>query len=314
MNSTPLVSVLVPVYNVEKYLDECIDSIESQTYKNLEVIFVNDGSTDSSLDILNRRKHNNYVVISQQNSGSASARNTCMHYAKGEFLTFLDSDDMLLPGAIADMVEAALNNNADIVRGRFVRFSSKSEQLFSQAYPDDIVEFRKAFLDWGNYPLSICGALFRQSLFTDNDLTFYDGLNFGEDFGMNCRAAYFAERVVNIDSVVYRYRINEQSMTQAYKERYACELFEISDRIKAFYESKPDAEIYADVMKRGRARMKTIALLQLPKDISPKYAHVFPELRDAKGLPLSLRLKLRAMEHNCRLILRIIHKLEGIFK
>lgn len=314
MNSTPLVSVLVPVYNVEKYLDECIDSIESQTYKNLEVIFVNDGSTDSSLDILNRRKHNNYVVISQQNSGSASARNTCMHYAKGEFLTFLDSDDMLLPGAIADMVEAALNNNADIVRGRFVRFSSKSEWLFSQAYPDDIVEFRKAFLDWGNYSLSICGALFRQSLFTDNDLTFYDGLNFGEDFGMNCRAAYFAERVVNIDSVVYRYRINEQSMTQVYKERYANELFEISDRIKAFYESKPDADLYTDVMKRGRARMKTIALLQLPKDISPKYAHVFPELRDAKGLPLCLRLKLRAMEHNNRTLYKIIHKLEGIFK
>lgn len=314
MNSTPLVSVLVPVYNVEKYLDECIDSIESQTYKNLEVIFVNDGSTDRSLDILNRRKRNNYIVISQQNSGSASTRNTCMHYAKGEFLTFLDSDDMLLPGAIADMVEAALNNNADIVRGRFVRVSSKSEQLFSQASPDDIVEFRKAFLDWGNYSLSICGALFRQSLFTDNDLTFYDGLNFGEDFGMNCRAAYFAERVVNLDSVVYRYRINEQSMTQAYKERYANELFEISDRIKAFYESKPDADLYTDVMKRGRARMKTIALLQLPKDISPKYAHVFPELRDAKGLPLCLRLKLRAMEHNNRTLYKIINKLEGIFK
>lgn len=314
MNSTPLVSVLVPVYNVEKYLDECIDSIESQTYKNLEVIFVNDGSTDKSLDILDRRKRNNYIVISQQNSGSASTRNTCMHYAKGEFLTFLDSDDMLVQGAIADMVEAALNNNADIVRGRFVRVSSKSEQLFSQASPDDIVDFRKAFLDWGDYSLNIWGALYRRSLITDNGLTFYDGLNFGEDFGMNCRMAYFAERVVNIDSVVYRYRINEQSMTQAYKERYACELFEISDRIKMFYESKPDAEIYADVIKSGRARMKTITLLQLPKDVSPKYAHVFPELRDVKGLPLSLRLKLRAMEHNNRTLFRIIHKLERIFK
>lgn len=314
MNSTPLVSVLVPVYNVEKYLDECIDSIESQTYKNLEVIFVNDGSTDRSLDILNRRKRNNYIVISQQNSGSAFTRNTCMHFAKGEFLTFLDSDDMLMPYAISDMVEAALESNADIVRGRIARFSSKSEQLFSQASPDDIVEFRKAFLDWGEYPLSIVCALYRRTLFTDNELTFYDGLNFGEDFGMNCRVAYFAKRVANIDSVVYRYRVNEQSMTQAYKEHYAKELFEISDRIKAFYESKPDADLYTDVMKRGRARMKTIALLQLPKDISPKYAHVFPELRDAKGLPLSLRLKLRAMEHNNRTLFRIIHKLESIFK
>lgn len=314
MNSTPLVSVLVPVYNVEKYLDECIDSIESQTYKNLEVIFVNDGSTDSSLDILNRRKHNNYVVISQQNSGSASARNTCMHYAKGEFLTFLDSDDMLLPGAIADMVEAALNNNADIVRGRFVRVSSKSEQLFSQASPDDIVEFRKAFLDWGDYSLNIWGALYRRSLITDNGLTFYDGLNFGEDFGMNCRMAYFAERVVNIDMVIYRYRINQDSMTVAFKEIYATELFEISDRIKAFYEEKADGEVYSNVIKNGRAKIKSVMLFQLPADISPKYAGVFPDLQKGKDLSFFTLIKLRAMEHNCRLIFRIIHKLEGIFK
>lgn len=200
------------------------------------------------------------------------------------------------------------------MRGRIVRFSAKSEQLFSHASPDDIIEFRKAFLDWGEYPLNVWGALYRRILFSENGLTFYDGLNFGEDFGMNCRVAYFAKRVVNIDSVVYRYRINELSMTQAYKEHYATELFETSDRIKAFYESKPDAKIYADVIKRGRARMKTIALLQLPSDISPKYAHVFPELRDAKGLPLCLRLKLRAMEHNHRTLYKIIHKLEGIFR
>ena len=314
MDSTPLVSVLVPVYNVEKYLDDCIDSIEKQTYENLEVIFVNDGSTDGSLDILNRRKRDNYIIISQENSGLATTRNTGLQHAKGTYLTFLDSDDTLVPDAIANMVEVAMSSGADIVRGRIVRFSSKSEQLFSQASPDDIIEFRKAFLDWGEYPLNVWGSLYRRSIFTDNDLTFYDGLNFGEDFGMNCRAAYFAKRVINIDAVVYRYRINEQSMTQAYKEHYANELFEISDRIKAFYESKPDAEIYADVIKRGRARMKTITLLQLPSDDSPEYAHVFPELHDAKGLPLCLRLKLRAMEHNHRALYKIIHKLEGIFR
>lgn len=314
MNSTPLVSVLVPVYNVEKYLDECIDSIESQTYKNLEVIFVNDGSTDKSLDILDRRKRNNYIVISQQNSGSAFTRNTCMHFAKGEFLTFLDSDDMLMPYAISDMVEAALESNADIVRGRIARFSSKSEQLFSQASPDDIVEFRKAFLDWGEYPLSIVCALYRRTLFTDNELTFYDGLNFGEDFGMNCRVAYFAERVVNIDSVVYRYRINQDSMTVAFKEIYATELFEISDRIKAFYEEKADGEVYSKVIKNGRAKIKSVMLFQLPADISPKYAGVFPDLQEGKDLSFFTLIKLRAMEHNCRLIFRIIHKLEGIFK
>lgn len=310
----PLVSVLVPVYNVEKYLDECIDSIEKQTYKNIEVIFVNDGSTDRSAEVLKRREKNGYIIVYQQNSGLATARNTSLKYATGDFLTFLDSDDMLRHDSISNMVEAALKIDADIVRGRIVRFNSKWERLFSKSSSDDIIEFRKAFLDWGEFPLNIWGALYRRTLFTDNELTFYDGLNFGEDFGMNCRVAYFAKRVANIDSVVYRYRVNEQSMTQAYKEHYANELFEISDRIKAFYESKPDADLYTDVMKRGRARMKTIALLQLPKDISPKYAHVFPELRDAKGLPLCLRLKLRAMEHNNRTLYKIIHKLEGIFK
>lgn len=310
----PLVSVLLPVYNVEKYLDACIDSIEKQTYKNLEVIFVNDGSTDKSLDILNGRKRDNYIIISQKNSGLATTRNVGLRYANGTFLTFVDSDDMLVPDAIANMVSTALENDADIVRGRIIRFSSNTEQLFSQPSPDDIVDFRKAFLDWGEFPLNVWGTLYRRSLFTDNDLTFYDGLNFGEDYGMNCRAAYFAKRIANIDSVVYRYRINGQSMTQTYKERYAKDLFEISDRVKAFYESKPEAEIYADVIKRGRARMKTITLLQLPGDVSPRYAQVFPELCEAKGLPFILRLKLRAMEHNYRTIYKIIHKLEGFFR
>lgn len=314
MNSTPLVSVLVPVYNVEKYLDECIDSIESQTYKNLEVIFVNDGSTDRSLDILNRRKRNNYIVISQQNSGSASTRNTCMHFAKGEFICFLDSDDMLTPAAIEKMVEVALENEADIVRGRLVRFTTDTEQSFKQSSPDDVVEFRKAFLEWSSFQTGVCGGIYRRSLFSENDLWFYEGLNFGEDFAMNCRVAYFAKRVANIDMVIYRYRINQDSMTVAFKEIYATELFEISDRIKAFYEEKADGEVYSNVIKNGRAKIKSVMLFQLPADISPKYAGVFPDLQKGKDLSFFTLIKLRAMEHNCRLIFRIIHKLEGIFK
>lgn len=91
----PLVSVIIPVYNVGKYLDECIESILSQTISNFEIILVDDGSTDDSLNICNKYKNKNVIVIHQENSGVSAARNAGIKVAKSEFITFVDGDDWL---------------------------------------------------------------------------------------------------------------------------------------------------------------------------------------------------------------------------
>ena len=113
------VSVIVPVYNVEKYLEQCLNSIINQTYKNIEIIIVNDGSTDNSLDIIerfrNKNKNKSIKVISQENKGISEARNTGLKNAVGEFILFVDSDDYLELNCIARSVETIINDRSEIV-------------------------------------------------------------------------------------------------------------------------------------------------------------------------------------------------------
>lgn len=111
-----LVSIIVPVYNVEKYLERCLDSLISQTLKEIEVICINDGSTDSSGQILSRyaQKDNRIRVINQENAGLSAARNTGLNVAKGEFIGFVDSDDWIDKDFYEKLYNAAITNDCDI--------------------------------------------------------------------------------------------------------------------------------------------------------------------------------------------------------
>lgn len=124
----PLVSVIIPIYNGSQWLNECIQSVLNQSYQNIEVICINDGSTDSSRDIIayyldvDRR----VALIEQENSGSSSARNKGINYAKGEWLLFLDADDCLSDHAIEELLYCTRENKADYVIGRY---SKKQDEL-----------------------------------------------------------------------------------------------------------------------------------------------------------------------------------------
>ena len=110
-------SVIVPVYNVEKYLERCVDSVINQNYPNIEIILVDDGSKDSSgkiCDIL-AAKDNRIKVIHQQNGGLSAARNTGIDNATGEYIDFLDSDDELLPNVFNDLIPLLEYNNLDLI-------------------------------------------------------------------------------------------------------------------------------------------------------------------------------------------------------
>ena len=113
----PKVSVIVPVYNVEKYLQKCLDSLVNQTFNDIEIICVNDGSTDNSLEILNlyAQKDERVIVINKENGGLFSARHEGMKYIKGEYTIFVDSDDWVSEHLIEDCLETANSSNSDIV-------------------------------------------------------------------------------------------------------------------------------------------------------------------------------------------------------
>ena len=129
-NQKPLVSVIVPVYNVEKYLEECLDSIINQTLEDIEIICVNDGSTDNSLKILKKyaKKDNRIKIINQKNCGLGCARNSGLNQSQGDYIFFLDSDDYLNPNILEKLYPKALESHSEI--GKLSHFDLTSFILY----------------------------------------------------------------------------------------------------------------------------------------------------------------------------------------
>ena len=137
MEQQELISVIIPVYNVEKYLRECIDSVLNQSYQNLEIILVDDGSTDSSGEICDEYEKQDIRirVIHQKNQGLSGARNTGFQNANGEYVYFLDSDDWIVPEAIKCLVKRAEEESADVVFFEAFSFEDgKPEQTTTKGY------------------------------------------------------------------------------------------------------------------------------------------------------------------------------------
>lgn len=127
----PLISIIVPVYNIEDYLDRCVESIVNQTYQNLEIIMVDDGSTDGSVQKCDEwaKKDNRIIVIHKENGGQASARNEGLRIAKGEFIGFVDSDDCIDRSMYESMHKIILENDCEIVECSIKQFSAQSDEL-----------------------------------------------------------------------------------------------------------------------------------------------------------------------------------------
>ena len=129
----PKISIIIPVYNAEQYLEECLLSISQQTFTDFEILAINDGSTDRSLEILKKyqEKEPRLKVFSQVNKGVSAARNLGLDNAKGDYITFVDADDWLHPETIEKYIEIAEKENSDIVISQFLTKKSSEKQASS---------------------------------------------------------------------------------------------------------------------------------------------------------------------------------------
>ena len=136
ISNNPLVSVIIPVYNVEKYLRQCLDSVLAQTYTKYEVLLIDDGSTDSSADICREycKKDSRFKLYQKQNGGASSARNLGLENASGDYLFFLDSDDWIDVDSINKMVHIALHENVDFVFSEAIAFDDKTGKTYLDKY------------------------------------------------------------------------------------------------------------------------------------------------------------------------------------
>lgn len=241
MYDQPLISVIIPVYNVEQYLSQCLDSIIEQTYQNLELVCVNDGSPDRSSDILEKyaAKDERILVITQENKGLSGARNTGIRHAHGKFIMFVDSDDWIEPETCEAAVSAALKYDADLVMWSYAREyenSSKEkymfwedETVFEEAEVKSKLHRRLCGLygeelkhpEYANSIETAWGKLYLAERIVENHVEFVDTKEIGtEDALFNLYVLGYIERAVYLRRCYNHYRkTNQGSLTKTYNEK-----------------------------------------------------------------------------------------------
>lgn len=235
----PLVSVIVPIYNMEKYLAQSLDSLVCQTYRNLEIILVNDGSVDSSLKIAKdyECKDKRIVVVSKPNGGLSSARNCGLRHATGEYIGFLDSDDWIAHDYYEKLLSALIKNKADIAYASIVRVTNGCEKPLATHESRALTSFEEMMLYQNNG--SVWSKLFKRDLIfrgTDLENLFPEGLHF-EDNEFLVKAMYRAKKMVLVPETTYYYRNTPTSIVnnKKYSDKNRNDGLVIAKRIDDYF-------------------------------------------------------------------------------
>ena len=206
------VSILIPVYGVERYIAECAHSLMRQTYEDIEYIFVNDCTQDRSIDVL-RQALEQYperalqvtIIDHEQNRGVAGARLTALNVATGEAVLMVDSDDYVALNAVEQLVDAMISSQADVVDGGYAIVSNGKAAQEHLPLHVSCDKYLKTILCQNIEPNRIWGRLIKRSLFINNAISFTEGVDYGEDFSVLPRLLVHATRGW-IDACLYYYR------------------------------------------------------------------------------------------------------------
>ena len=225
------VSVVIPVYNVEKYLRECINSVLKQTYENIEIILIDDGSTDSSGQICDEFNSNSKVkIVHKKNAGLGFARNSGIEIATGKYIMFLDSDDYIKDDMVEIMLREITNKNADFCKSGFIKINDNRSELFTRNYNYCFFENNdlknKMFpLMLGSLPdkrdsIEMCATstLYKLNVILNNNIRFPSERELiSEDLIFNMEFVEKAKSGLIIPYCGYYYRTNPNSLTKKYK-------------------------------------------------------------------------------------------------
>ncbi len=244
----PIVSVVVPVYNVREYVTACVRSITAQTYKNLEIILVDDGSTDGSGELCDElaKEDCRIRVLHKSNGGLSSARNAGIEDAKGSFLTFVDGDDGLAARCVEQLMAVHMQTGADMTVGDFSRkeeaLTPKGEERQTVFQAEEVIcEMLK-----DKFPVSACAKLYKRELFAK--LRFPEGWIY-EDYALVPKVVAEANKVAYVCSNVYYYRLNLQSITGCDFNPKRMQFFQVAQEMERYF-----AEQFPRLLKKAKLR------------------------------------------------------------
>lgn len=299
----PKVSIIITVFNREKYIEECARSLFEQSLNDIEYIFVNDASTDKSIDILNKTVKDYptrvpfiKIINLDKNGGVANARNIGIENTTGDYIIHTDSDDWVDRNMYEQLYEKAIETNADIVGCNICHEFPKGTSYLIQHYNETTNDNIRSLIRGEIHP-SLCTSLTKTRIIKDNNLHFPTGLNMGEDLYFNLLTYLHANKIVNINSAPYHYRHTPDSSSFKHTRKTIDSGIAISMKIE---ELMKDIGRY-DEFKEDINYRKFMMKLSLVKDFDNKddYSYwltIFPETHryiwDYKEIDWKLRIEL----------------------
>lgn len=302
MKEQPLISVIIPVYNVERYLAQCLDSVIRQTYENLEIICVNDGSKDGSLKILQEYAHKDTRVrmLDKKNAGVSSARNDGLAFAEGSYIMFVDSDDWIEPRTCETAIRGMRTYDADIVMWSYV---SETESRSSQKviFPETTVfekeevrtKLHRRFVGAMGEELShpelvdslcpVWGKLYKRSLVEKSGARFVDLSEIGtyEDGFFNLEVFGEVNRAVYLAEYLYHYRRDTTaSVTSGYNPQLFNQWQRLYDRMESYIQAKQLGGIYHAALENRIA----LGILGLGLNITASNQSIAGKVKEIHGI------------------------------
>lgn len=222
LRDTAKISVIIPVYNAEKYLDKCLESLENQTLEDIEIVCVNDGSKDNSLEVLNRhaKKDKRIKVINQKNAGVSAARNKGIRAARGKYITFVDADDFIKEYTYKSCMEIIEKENPEV----FV-YSYRTNE--NEEVPKDIDISKCNFYNHSNFKSAydnshpaVWDKIFKRDFLLKNKIFFKEDIHYAEDYVFTFMALSRAVKIIDCPNRFYYYRTdNENSIVNTAKRQ-----------------------------------------------------------------------------------------------
>lgn len=268
----PKISVIVPVYNTEKYLDRCIQSILAQTYTDFELLLIDDGSTDSSGAICDRyaEQDSRVRVFHKENGGVSSARNLGLDNAKGDWIGWVDSDDYIHPAMYFDLYGAAVKENADIVYCNYVDIDSRQEKKIEMPSSEKgKVEFINQYM---KAPISaLWVTLIKKNLYKEFNINFPVKNYYGEDFIVTSKLYLYSHKIIQVKKYLYVHCFREGESLMG-SSSYEKQMMMI-ENLKEFKELVKEEDFYLSIKKNFASKILEAKafLLYSQKDVMKWY-------------------------------------------
>lgn len=250
-----MVSIILPVFNAERFLSQCLDSILRQTYQDWELIAVDDGSKDGSIEILKsyEKRDNRIHIISKKNEGVSIARNIALKHAHGDYIYFVDSDDIVMPEGLMILVKAMESSKATFVKSDFLPIDEQGKQVFinkkqviRRRYDGKVMDSEKFFkkILMKEYFLWTC--LFRKNIIVKNHIQFIPHCRLMEDAAFVADYLLYSDRNVYKNACIYGYRKYEGTVSTVNKD-YTEDMMLIKKHIKQYSKSYNHISLFKNI-------------------------------------------------------------------